>query len=1053
MATGQKNILLKNLQQLALSLIVVCLFMNSALAETAKYRKSEKSAVIEMRIDNKTDYKLETKDNEIYLSFNKPLAEQLSDVEKQIPEVIASKVISKNKRTVVLTANNPVNVRNFNRKNKLIIEISPKAPSFVNKGIDAKNKTVDIAYGDHDKFSRFVFDYVNKPTYKVKSDEKGTIISFLSDVNLTTGNIKKYPQIGEVLHSKNDNGGTDIVFPNKLVQSFEHKNKIVLDIEKSVDVVDVEKENIHKTEPIEVSAEKTIAKNSQLAMTQLIPQDESGKVASLSFSWNIPVNLSVFNRDKYLWIVFDHRQSLDIKELAATASVLSDELIQMPHPNATVLRLKVKDGVKASVRKEGLLWIVDLLTKDLSDNQKDMPIFTQYDSLKQPYLFIPTTTAGNIVTIIDPEIGDLISISPTSELGAGLKSSYTYPDFDLLSSNQGVAMVFKTHDIGLNRSNSGLSIKAKSRGLNISPDIETLKRHELLGKSDEKIPALVSDIPSQILNDKFLNAVNQLEQDIITAPEEQKDKAKLLLARYYLSKGLGSNAFNILKKIPEENTKNEKMQGLLGVANFLMGRYDQAIENFAYGKLPEINEAIFWRTLALAAKEPKPEYNVILLSYISLIKDYPNELKNKIAMVGAETAIKANDDMSAQNFIDVLKSTDSKRDYTDIINYLSARKMLMQGYPRNAVREFRKVGTGNSLKYSALSRKYTADLEIELNAIKPEKAIEELEKLRFVWGEKNFRKELLRDLTKLYVKNNDYYNALKSQQTLYGLSSKEEQSQIEENMISLFEDVYINNRADNLPPLKSLALYQDFEWLAPKSEHYNEIIQKLSDRLVAVDLLDRAEQLLNNQLKFNPLTPSEKGTVGTRLALIYLFKDQSYEAVEILDKTESNDIAETVALHRKIIRAKALSNMDRQEEALELLKDDYSKNAILLKSEIYWNGGMWGQAADSIKYLIEKPVPGKALTHEQISLILDWATALKKSGKETVIVRLRNKFMPYFKDTKYHSAFNILTNRLDDDKVDIKAINQVVNEIAAFSNFAKIYNNSLRNNTLSETIE
>lgn len=1053
MATGQKNILLKNLQQLALSLIVVCLFMNTAMAETAKYRKAGRSAIIEMKIDNKTDYKIETKDNEIYLSFNKPLAEQLNDVEKQIPEVIAAKVISKNNRSVVLTANNLVNVKNYNRKNKLIIEISPKAPSLVNQGIDAKNRTIDIVYGDHDKFSRFVFDYVNKPTYKVKSDDNRTVITFFSDINLTTGNLKTYPQIAEVLQSKNDNGGTDIIFPNKLVQSFEHKNKIVLDLEKPIDVADFEKENIQKTQPIEMSGEKKVAKSSQLAMTQLIPQDENGKVASLSFSWNIPVNLSVFSRNKYLWIVFDHRQSLDIKELAETASVLSDELIQMPHPNATVLRIKVKEGAYASVRKEGLLWIVDLLTRDLSDTQKDMPIFTQYDSLKQPYLFIPTTTSGNIVTIIDPEIGDLISISPTSELKAGLKSSYNYPDFDLLSSTQGVAMVFKTHDIGLNRSNTGLSIKAINRGLNISPDIETLKRHELLGKSDEKIPALISDIPSQILNDKFLNSESQLEQDIIMAPEEQKDKARLLLAKYYLSMGLGTNALNILKKIPEKDTKNEKMQGLLGVANFLAERYNQAIENFAYGKLPEINEAIFWRTLALAAKDPKPEYNVILLSYISLIKDYPNELKNKIAVIGAETAIKANDDMSAQNFIDVLKSTDSKRDYTDIINYLSARKMLMQGYPRNAVREFRRVGGGNSLKYSAFARKYAANLEIELSSIKPEKAIEELEKLRFVWGEKSFRKELLKDLTKLYVKNGDYYNALKSQQSLYALSSKEEQPEIEGNMISLFEDVYINNRADNLPPLKSLALYQDFEWLAPKSEHYNEIIQKLSDRLVAVDLLDRAEDLLNSQLKFNPLNPLEKSTVGTRLALIYLFKDQSYEAVEILDRTESENIPETVALHRKIIRAKALSNMEKQEEALELLKDDYSKNAILLKSEIYWNGGMWGQAADSIKYLIEKPVEGKALSPEQLSLILDWATALKKSGKETVIVRLRNKFMPFFKDTKYYSAFNILTNRLEDDKIDLKAINQVVNEIAAFSNFAKIYNNSLRNNTLSETIE
>lgn len=85
-----------------------------------------------------------------------------------------------------------------------------------------------------------------------------------------------------------------------------------------------------------------------------------------------------------------------------------------------------------------------------------------------------------------------------------------------------------------------------------------------------------------------------------------------------------------------------------------------------------------------------------------------------------------------------------------------------------------------------------------------------------------------------------------------------------------------------------------------------------------------------------------------------------------------------------------------------------------------------------------------------MNYILDWATALKKSGKETVIVRLRNKFMPYFQNTKYYSVFNILTNSLRDDKIDINDINRVVNDISAFSNFAKIYTNSLKSGNLDK---
>lgn len=69
---------------------------------------------------------------------------------------------------------------------------------------------------------------------------------------------------------------------------------------------------------------------------------------------------------------------------------------------------------------------------------------------------------------------------------------------------------------------------------------------------------------------------------------------------------------------------------------------------------------------------------------------------------------------------------------------------------------------------------------------------------------------------------------------------------------------------------------------------------------------------------------------------------------------------------------------------------------------------------------------------------------MKKAGRETVIIRLRNKFLPYFQNTAYVSAFNMLTSNLEKDKIDIKSINRAINDISAYSNFSKIYNQALR---------
>ena len=124
-----------------------------------------------------------------------------------------------------------------------------------------------------------------------------------------------------------------------------------------------------------------------------------------------------------------------------------------------------------------------------------------------------------------------------------------------------------------------------------------------------------------------------------------------------------------------------------------------------------------------------------------------------------------------------------------------------------------------------------------------------------------------------------------------------------------------------------------------------------------------------------------------------------------------------------------------------------SPNAIRHKFEIYWKSGDWDNASNTIKYLIEEPKTGEKLSQEQINYILDWATTLKQAGKETVLVRLRNKFMPYFKGTPYHSAFNILTNRLEKEKIDITAIRSVINDVQNFNNFAKFYTDSLKGST------
>ena len=822
---------------------------------------------------------------------------------------------------------------------------------------------------------------------------------------------------------------------------------------------DNKESNTFKTEEENIKNDKNFIKDIEVI-------DEKGNVVvkddivSLRFVWNNPVNMASFTRNGKIWMVFDHQNKFDVNILKSEAKHMAKEIYTLPHPAGAIVIIDPMPGVKHALRKEGLLWILDLYTgRPPLFKIKNYTIFTQFDSLKNSYLFIPTQSAGNIMSFIDPEIGDIITISTTSQLGNGMDRPYRYPDFDVLESAQGLAFVLNTSDILLNRGNSGITLKAMGRSLNITHNLDALKRNQFVAqKETDESKAFDLQISEELAKSSLDSVTEKFKKQIISAPIKEKNNLRLKLAQYLVHNGLGTDALyiiNQMKKLKLPEAQTDQFYALSGIANFLARRYDNAIEDFSKGTLPDTDEGLFWRTIAKSAKEYSQENNAIIFAHVSLMKDYPQPIKDQISIIAAKNAIETGDDLTSQNFIDILNSVPERmRNLAPQIIYLNAQKLEMQGYMRNAVKQYKKLLTSNSAMFSAYGRlRYITIGEI-LKFIKLKDAIAELEKLRFAWGEKEFKIKVLNQLAKLYLKNNDYYNTLRILNDEGFLVDEKQKKAIAQRMVKIFEDIFIGNHADTvLSPVKALALFQDFKWLAPLSKHHYLIIQKLADRLVAVDLLPRAQELLLSLLYKQDLFSEAQAKVGARLAIIYLFENKPQDALNIIEATEYADMPEALKNQRNIIASRALSDMGRVDEALELIEFDLTKQALIRKFEIYWNAKDWDKASNTIKYLIEEPVVGQPLSTEQINYILDWATTLKQAGKETVLVRLRNKFAPFFKGTAHQSAFNVLTNHLEEDKIDIGAIKSVISDIKDFNAFARFYTGKLEHDRPQETEE
>jgi hypothetical protein len=130
------------------------------------------------------------------------------------------------------------------------------------------------------------------------------------------------------------------------------------------------------------------------------------------------------------------------------------------------------------------------------------------------------------------------------------------------------------------------------------------------------------------------------------------------------------------------------------------------------------------------------------------------------------------------------------------------------------------------------------------------------------------------------------------------------------------------------------------------------MIAALADRLVKVDLLDRAGDLLERQVKTR-LSGADKVKAGTRLAAVRLLDEKPDGALRALGETENPDAtAPELQAQRQRLRARAMFDTGDTLKGLGLITNDASLEGLWLKSDMFWKLREWPSAADALGQLI-----------------------------------------------------------------------------------------------------
>jgi hypothetical protein len=254
---------------------------------------------------------------------------------------------------------------------------------------------------------------------------------------------------------------------------------------------------------------------------------------------------------------------------------------------------------------------------------------------------------------------------------------------------------------------------------------------------------------------------------------------------------------------------------------------------------------------------------------------------------------------------------------------------------------------------------------------------------------------------------------------------------------------FVKGKGAKLPPIRALGLFHEYSVLIPSGPTGDTVITKLADRLVAVDLLEQAAQLLKQQVD-RRLNGVNRARVGARLALLRLLDKNPKAALSALDVSAAKEVPDDLAKQRLRLRARALGGLGQTDNAISILEPDTSREADLLRAELYWRARKWQEAAAVYTRLAAAiPKRKKKITENQSRILVAWSVTMLLSGDSEGLKTLRFEYGMAMENSAYRDAYRTISTEISENLPEYAKIVAKVAEVDQFQAFMADYRRRL----------
>lgn len=737
--------------------------------------------------------------------------------------------------------------------------------------------------------------------------------------------------------------------------------------------------------------------------------------ATLRFPLAERTAFSVFTRNHHLWIILEKPIKLDLSEFDDMEKTVIGKPSIINNSKATILYLPIDDSVSASITKEdNSNNIAILITQKKQPVTFPMPVEVSTSPPAPPYVLVSTLEMADPIIVRDPVIGDDIIITPLFKIGEGVTIARQFIEFNLLETVQGIAIVKKADDVSVLQLRNGLRITT-SKGANISPDLPKVDiQAETKGAQASPTLFPYEIWKAEITSPRQKQLQKLFHQIVETENVQDSNMARLRMAQIYLSEGMAPEAMALLDGINRANPsfyRSAKLNAMHGAANFLMGRFVESARDFAATELNNNKEIDYWRAVLgdlLGDNGQTYDYLSMNDDYIS---KYPPLFRQRLAIVAGDRAIANKEYNVALKIFDSLHQDNLLDSINAYINFLMAKISMSTGQEKEATDTLDKLAEDVKHPFVKARAEFTRIARDMDAGLDKDKAIDRLEKLRLSWHGDTLELKVLVLLGELYNDKKDYVNAMRVWNNgVQSFKNTADAIDMARKMAETFIIMFNDGVADKLPPLEALALYYEYRNYMPTGTAGDEMIGRLADRLISVDLLEQVAGLLDHQMRMQT-EKERRSQIGAKLASVYLLNHQPQKALTALQDSVYGDNPIMLRLLRNRLAAEAMVDLEKYDLAMQTLGQDDTPETEKIRLMVYWKRKEWDKLTSSVENILKNRADITApINLDESEYLIKLALAYVFTDNKEQLQYLRDYFGPLMVGNPNRKLFEFVTS-------------------------------------------